>query len=199
MLLFLKSYSFIQMNIDNIEEWVLIVGFGGYSVSNQGQVRNDQTGRILRHDVNGGYRRVSLSNQGIVTRVFVHRLVVQAFTGPIPEGHGVDHIDHNPNNNTVSNLRIVSRSENNRNLTTYQGREVEYIDLLPERSEPLTEYNGRQIKEGHYRVANEYYVKVGPQYRRLTKTRGKGSHRRCLHVNVRGVNDERITISWVEE
>lgn len=42
----------------------------------------------------------------------VHRVVVQAFIGNIPKGMDVDHRDGNRHNNDVSNLRIVTHSEN---------------------------------------------------------------------------------------
>ena len=41
-----------------------------------------------------------------------HRLVAQAFIGNIPQGMDVDHRDGNRHNNNVSNLRIVTHSEN---------------------------------------------------------------------------------------
>ncbi|WP_075908859.1 HNH endonuclease signature motif containing protein [Mycobacteroides chelonae] len=42
----------------------------------------------------------------------VHRLVMEAFVGPCPEGLEVLHWDDNPANNHLSNLRYGTRSEN---------------------------------------------------------------------------------------
>lgn len=44
-----------------------------------------------------------------------HRHLMQRLHGEIPNDQEVDHIDRCPLNNTVANLRLVSRSENNRN------------------------------------------------------------------------------------
>ncbi|WP_185843509.1 HNH endonuclease signature motif containing protein [Bordetella hinzii] len=46
-----------------------------------------------------------------------HRLVLQLHTGsPVPSSADVDHLDGNSLNNQVENLRVVTRSQNNRNL-----------------------------------------------------------------------------------
>src|SRR5690606_11217835 len=42
----------------------------------------------------------------------VHRLVMEAFVGPLPEGMEVRHLDDDPDNNALSNLVYGTRSEN---------------------------------------------------------------------------------------
>lgn len=44
-----------------------------------------------------------------------HRVVWELVYGEIPDGMFIDHIDHNRKNNKPSNLRLVTRTENNRN------------------------------------------------------------------------------------
>ena len=91
-------------------EWVKIEGFN-YSVSTDGQVRHDPSGRILKpQNSTSDYLYVNLSNKHNVR--YVHRLVGQAFI-PNPENlPQIDHIDGNKKNNHVSNLRWVSVSAN---------------------------------------------------------------------------------------
>jgi len=48
-------------------------------------------------------------------RHYGHRLAWQMDVGPIPEGMEIDHIDHDPSNNRISNLRLVTKSGNRKN------------------------------------------------------------------------------------
>ena len=48
----------------------------------------------------------------------LHRLVYELFIGKIPDGYEIDHIDTNPSNNTVTNLRAVTPKENRNNPLT---------------------------------------------------------------------------------
>lgn len=59
-----------------------------------------------------GYRKTDIRGK----KLYVHRLVLEAFTS-VEEGIGklVDHIDRNPLNNRLENLRWVTPQENARN------------------------------------------------------------------------------------
>jgi hypothetical protein len=45
----------------------------------------------------------------------VHRLIWEMHNGPIPEGYVVDHINQDPSDNRLENLRLATLSENNCN------------------------------------------------------------------------------------
>lgn len=108
------------------EIWKDVVGYEGYyQVSNLGRVKSLDRyvqrgqgtrlvhGRILNQAVNtNGYLRVILSRGNKTKNTLVHRLVAEAFI-PNPEHAAVvDHIDNNRQNNSVSNLRWCTQSEN---------------------------------------------------------------------------------------
>jgi hypothetical protein len=185
----------VQEQIEDLEEYRQIAGYANYSVSNLGNVRNDRTGRILRGSVNTcGYLQVKLYVNGVKSNKLVHKLVATTFIGD-SEGRDVDHIDRTKTNNHVSNLRYCSRSDNHRNKNSYKGNIVEYLDELPDGSEPIIEIRGRTIADGYYQNGNDFYVKVVDQYRRLTHTR---HHRNGWQVEVKGPNGERISINWTD-
>lgn len=58
-----------------------------------------------------GYRVVNVNGK----QHRVHRLIWVMLVGEIPEGYQIDHIDGNRANNHISNLRLATRVENQRN------------------------------------------------------------------------------------
>ena len=87
-----------------------------YSIDENGNVRNDKRGTILKpynNKAGKGYLYVCLYNGHIKQGNYgVHRLVAMAFIpNPLNKSH-VNHIDGNTHNNHVSNLEWVSPLEN---------------------------------------------------------------------------------------
>ena len=97
-----------------MEQWAEIAfGGGRYSVSSNGQVRNNTTDKILSQQIqNSGYYLVHLNFKGARKAMTIHRLVALAFI-PNPDGKTmVDHVDCNKLNNHISNLRWATPFEN---------------------------------------------------------------------------------------
>lgn len=111
-----------------MEIWKDIDGYNGlYQVSNLGNVKSIerfrtngkgwfiQKPRILKTGKRNGYLIVNLCKDGVVKTFKVHRLVATHFI-PNPENKPeIDHIDINPLNNRVENLRWVTHKENMNN------------------------------------------------------------------------------------
>lgn len=86
--------------------------YPNYQVFEDGTVIGAR-GKVLVQDENStGYKRVSLCKNGIVKRVFVHRLVAEHFVEGYEEGRVVNHIDGDNQNNHKDNLEWVTPSEN---------------------------------------------------------------------------------------
>ena len=60
----------------------------------------------------GGCYSVKLYNKNRVKDIKVHRLVLTAFEGQCPIGKEGSHLDGNPKNNNISNLKWESHSDN---------------------------------------------------------------------------------------
>jgi hypothetical protein len=97
------------------ERWLPVVGWEGYDVSDLGRVRSwwnrkarlclNREPRIRKLTLHvEGYMHVGLSSNRIQRGHKVHRLVLEAFVGPCPEGMQCRHLDGNPSNNRLENL-----------------------------------------------------------------------------------------------
>jgi hypothetical protein len=101
-----------------MEVWKDIIDFPNYQVSNLGNVRNKKRLNVLKpKPVSKQYGYICYEvyiskDGGKQYHKKIHRLVGEAFI-PNPENKSeIDHIDRDPSNNHVDNLRWVTRSEN---------------------------------------------------------------------------------------
>lgn len=118
----------------DIEVWKQIEEYDNYEVSSFGNVRNKNTGRILKASKKGGYSSVGLSSNKPKT-FSVHQLVARTFI-PNPENKSqVNHKDKNGFNNNITNLEWATNKENciHRSIgvkqTTNQNLEIYRIDI----------------------------------------------------------------------
>ena len=93
--------------------WKIIIGFPTYSVSDDGKVRNNKTGKILSpYTDSNGYPTVRLYRAGGSSAKRVHRLVAEAFIPNPLNLHDINHKDGNKNNNHKLNLEYCTHSHN---------------------------------------------------------------------------------------
>lgn len=98
-----------------MKDYKVIEGATNYAVTIDGEVINTKTKRILKQCHNGwaGYMQVGIKydNSRRISKT-VHRLVYEAFNGPIPNGLVINHKDEDKTNNSLGNLEAVTRAEN---------------------------------------------------------------------------------------
>lgn len=147
--------------IDNYTcmEWK---AFGSYFISNDGKVKRYEKEKKL--NIVKGYHQVGLSENGKVKNYLVHRLVLILFRGDCPNGYECDHIDRNPLNNRIDNLRWVSHYENNMNRCTTRTDIIETNPkkrvLIIKRESQKKNYVKRERKQGCIRVKNNRYEAI---------------------------------------
>lgn len=94
-------------------EWRFVLGNKNYMVSNRGEVRNCKFDRPRKpQSANNGYVRVGIHQNGLMQPHSVHRLVLDAFVGPAPEGMECMHLNGVRSDNRLENLRWGTRKEN---------------------------------------------------------------------------------------
>lgn len=131
------------------------VRYPDYVVSSEGRIRNITTGRILRPQFitskfsSKRYYHVGLKRPGDEKApdgkprkhsVSVHRIVLESFYGPCPEGLDTDHLDGDKSNNSLANLQRVRHGVNVKRAFTMG---------LIERCGLKKHYTDQQIAEMH--------------------------------------------------
>lgn len=95
------------------EEWRQIDEFPDYWIHRNGTVVNYRTKNIMVPGERNGYKRIQFYDSSGKTGIrSLHRLLYDAFIAPVPDDMVIDHIDGNKSNNDLSNLRLVTQSDN---------------------------------------------------------------------------------------
>jgi hypothetical protein len=105
-------------------EYRKIKGYENYEVSENGDVRNIKTGRIMKPYLQQGYYRVSLiKSKNVKKSEAIHRLVAIAFIPNKDNKPIIDHINQNKSDNNKSNLRWSTYKENANNVDLIKRRQ----------------------------------------------------------------------------
>ena len=84
--------------------------------------RIDKDGYIFYHfSVNGKYKNIRLHH--IIVKLFIDKNFDSS-------KNDIDHKDHNRTNNSIDNLAVVSRIENNRNMSSKNGVKFNFVDNI---------------------------------------------------------------------
>lgn len=158
-----------------VEQWRPVVGYEGfYEVSDQGRVRSLDRLIATPRAKSGFARRkgrimatIGLNSQrylfvrpckgGQPESKAVHRVVLEAFSGPCPEGMEAAHNNGNSFDNRISNLRWDTKSRNNQDKWLHGTQQ--YGEAHP--NSKLTEQDVKAIRastESYQKLAHSYGV-----------------------------------------
>ena len=113
--------------IDNIQDlpneiWKDVVGYEGlYMISNLGRIKSfhHKRARILKPGQNKlGYRMLSLFKNEIGKTKMVHRLIAESFIPNTENKPCIDHINGDPTDNRIENMKWCTHKENLNNPVT---------------------------------------------------------------------------------
>ena len=131
-------------------------------------IRRKGTKTIVKESIDKSNGYIALRLNGKKYRK--HRIIsLQFIKNDDPEHKTMtDHINHDRTDYHISNLRWVSRSENNRNKSSNLNVVYEYKDKIDDEAIEITDY-GRHQFEFYYYVESEaaFYYYTGVNYRKL--------------------------------
>lgn len=111
--------------------------------------------KYWRDKSSGYYRNAAMKPHSLHRQVWIYH------NGPIPGGLVIDHIDRDKNNNQIDNLRAISQSENNKNVSNSEKqRRKKWMDEI----RPLTVkwHKSDKGREWHKKHGIETYKKRKP-------------------------------------
>jgi hypothetical protein len=132
--------------VKTTEQWLPIQANPSYEISDLGRVRhtflngNTKPVQPTGNKQKRNYQFIRIEGK----KHYIHHLVLAAFVGEKPERHDADHIDTDPTNNKLTNLRYLSIAENRgkrgelHNLAKLTEEKVRAIRSLYEQNLGLT-------------------------------------------------------------
>ena len=130
-------------------------------------VRNDNTGRILKPHFTSGHYQIRLNYKKKQKPYYHHVLIWISHFGVYDNTKFViDHIDPCGINNHIENLRLVTRSINTTNMSYYRGRTFDYYSELPDKTVINNEHGIYYCKQ-----YDKFFRKVVDKYRELHETK----------------------------
>lgn len=134
-------------------------------------------GKLIRLSTNNRHKHVGwINNSGYLqcevqgVAFMLHRIIYEMHHGGIPLGMQIDHIDRNPLNNKIENLRLATQNQNQINSRVPKNNTTGYKGVLTTPSgkfQARLGYNGKKLYLGLFKTAEEAAECVAEHTRRL--------------------------------
>jgi hypothetical protein len=141
-----------------MEEWKRIEGFE-YEVSNTGNVRRYGSVKNIAQIKQPNRTYVMLWKDGKQYCRKVHRLLAQAFILNPENYYEIDHINNNPNDNRIENLRWCNRQQNALNVRKHKDNKSGFKGVCCQKGRFVASitYQGKKYSCGSYNTAEEAF------------------------------------------
>ena len=108
-MVFLTIFYIFSQKLD-----MKLEGYSDYEIyPEKGKIWSYKRNKFVGAKNKNGYWKCNLTNDnGEIWKGGLHRFIWFAVNGEIPEGMQVNHIDENKNNNSISNLNLMSPKDN---------------------------------------------------------------------------------------
>ena len=172
--------------------WEVLKANDNYEISTEYPypIRKISTGRVIHECERGsGYVAVHLNLKFYPK----HRLIaLQWIDNPDPDNLvEIDHINTIRSDNHISNLRWVTKSENNKNRASTKGITYEFLDGLPEGYVQITSYGKHSFTNLYYN--NEDFIEFNDvRYRKLPILTDSLGYK---YVNAKDINNKQTKVS----
>lgn len=130
-------------------------------------IYNNKNKPLTPKKIKDGHLQIQFYKNGKAKKYYLHRIIYEAHYGKIPDNLVIDHIDRNPQNNDITNLRLVPQSINNMNKTTNgKGKIFDYKTDIGE---------FEQIHEDIFysKTYRKFYRKIVDEFRSMTIQKDK--------------------------
>jgi len=143
--------------------------FPNYDIYRNGELYNKNTNfKLCGTITKEGYRRFCIYNKdGKSKRMYLHRLLAQAFLENPNNYNQIDHIDNNTRNNNLDNLRWCNSSQNNTNRENFSynregvpEKKFKYVQWHKKKQKwcGQIQVNGKNIHIGYSDNDEELYI-----------------------------------------
>lgn len=188
-----------------VVEFVTLNEYPDYEILNQYPftIRRIDNHYVVKEKINksNGYVSVNLN----ANKIAKHRIIAKQFiSNDDPENKTqIDHINKDRTDYHIENLRWVSSSQNNRNVSSRNRVTYEFIDNIPDESIIITHYQTKneyhEFDEGEYYYYHDDESDENIFYQKITDT-----EYRIMHINTikgdykcimtRDINRKKVTI-----
>ena len=142
---------------------------------------------MKQHTCHYGHKRVEIKVNKNQKKMFIHRIVYEVWVGELIDGMVIEHLDANPANNHVSNLKQSTQREN-----IYTSIRQNRFNKLGHNRKPIVVYDNITKLSKEYTSFKEFLIDINaPEY--MVKHGGMST------LNKRKEYRERYVIEEIEK